>query len=108
MIVPRAMVPQSFVTFVIVSCPILLEIPFMAADKQLIDGEALAQWLTNEIRKIPGCEKVSVQTVYKFLEPESDCNWRPGFIIGQDVLSAELRVCLEKALESATLRFNLI
>lgn len=80
----------------------------MAADKQLIDAEALARWLTDEIRKIPGCEKSSVKSVYKFLQPESGCNWRPEFIIGQDVLSDELRFCLEKALESARLRFDLI
>jgi hypothetical protein len=77
-------------------------------DKELIDAEALARWLTDEIRKIPGCEKVSVKSVYKLLQPEPGCNWRPDFIIGQDVLSAELQVCLEKALESARLRFDLI
>jgi hypothetical protein len=80
----------------------------MAAEKQLIDAEALARWLTAEIRKIPGCEKSSVQSVYKLLQPESGCNWRPGFVIGQDLLGDELQVCLEKALESAKLRFNLI
>jgi hypothetical protein len=80
----------------------------MAADKEVIDAEALARWLTDEIRKIPGCEKVSVKSVYKLLQPESGCNWRPDFIIGQDVLSAELQVCLEKALESARLRFDLL
>jgi hypothetical protein len=80
----------------------------MAADKELIDAEALARWLTDEIRKIPGCEKSSVKSVYKLLQPESGCNWRPGFIIGQDLLDADLSVCLEKALESARLRFDLI
>jgi hypothetical protein len=55
-------------------------------DKELIDAEALARWLTDEIRKIPGCEKVSVKSVYKLLQPEPGCNWRPDFIIGHGFL----------------------
>ena len=55
----------------------------MAADKQLIDAEALAQWLTDEIRKIPGCEESSVKSVYKLQQPESGCNWRPSLLLAR-------------------------
>ena len=74
----------------------------------LHDRQALAHWLTAELRKQPGCSKCTVHSVYKPPNKDADgCNWQVGHVIGQDVSENTFREAFDKVVNMAKNQFNL-
>ena len=76
--------------------------------KQLIGAESLTRWLTEELRKRPGCRNCTVHSVYKVSNHHSDCNWHPYFVVGQGVVGKEFTDAFDSFVEMAKERFNLM
>jgi hypothetical protein len=77
------------------ACPVLPVIfSGSMSDKKLLDSNELAQWLTDELRKQPGCRKCTVHSVY-----------RPP---NQDASEKTFREAFDTVVKMAKERFNLI
>src|SRR5215510_8860488 len=75
--------------------------------KKLLEPEQLSEWLTEETRKEPGCEKFLVLNVFKAAE-SSDWNWRIGAFVSNNTESEIVAKALIKVHRLAAARFNLM
>ena len=77
--------------------------------KELMSESTLATWLTDAIRKHPGCERCTIVTVYKFLRrPFGDGpNWSIGTFISNNPDQKACQCALERVKQLASERFDL-
>ena len=82
-------------------------LPRMSA-KELIDESTLANWLTGEIRKQPGCERCTILDVYKL--PQSmvfNGNWSIGAFVSSNPDQKACQCALDQVKGLARDRFDL-
>lgn len=73
--------------------------------------DALAKWLTSELRRFDGCEECEVVGVYRLQEPDEEgCNWSmEGVPVrATGVLAEILRPALVNVVTRAKERFNVL
>jgi len=76
-------------------------------EKKLIEADQLSQWLTDKMRKEPGCQSCLILKVCKKDEADG-CNWCIAAFVSHDPEPEIVADALVKVHRLAAERFNLM
>lgn len=78
--------------------------------REIITREGLAAYMTDELRKIEGCENCSIGQVNILQHPDEDgCNWSDNLTINITGCSLnDIRSSIDKIMANARSRFNIL